>query len=141
MLALGACATVATGPTFLEAKAPPPPPGMATVYVYRKHAEPLAWGTTILFGSHEIATLSQGGFTWVHVPPGAVPIRATWPALSGQTGAALELRVEPDRTYFIEVQGVSRGFCIGAGCITTRIGSKLNEVCLLYTSPSPRDTR
>ncbi len=127
-LVLGACATVATGPSFLEAKAPPPPNGKATIYVYREHAEPIKWGTTIFFASAEVATLSEGAFTWAYVSPGALLIRVTWPALSGQKDAQLQLLIEPDHTYFLEVKGISRGFGVGIGFIVTRIGSSLNEV-------------
>lgn len=128
LLVLGACSTVTTGPPFSEAKAPPPPTGKAAVYVYRKHAEPTAWGSTIFFASKEIATLSQSGFTWAHVPPGPLTVRVTWPSLSGQKDSELQPLIEPGRTYFLEVLGVSRGFCVGTGCITTRIGSSLKEV-------------
>lgn len=128
LLVLGACVTVATGPPFSEAKAPPPPGGKATVYVYRRHAEPTAWETTIFFAANEVAALGQGGFTWAHVSPGALSVRATWPWLSGQKDSQRQLLIEPGRTYFLEVSGVSRGFCVGSGCIATRISSSLDEV-------------
>lgn len=128
LLVLGACATVATGPSFFEAKAPPPPKGKATVYVYRKHAEPTAWGTTIFFASKEVANLSQGEFTWVHVSPGELMVRLTWPPLSGQRDSQLQLLIQSGRIYFLEVSGLSRGFCVGLGCVTTHIGSSLHEV-------------
>ncbi len=147
LLALGACSTVATGPSFLEAKAPPPPEGKATVYVYRKHAEPTAWEATIFFASKGVANLGEGEFTWARVSPGELMIRVTWPQLSGQKDSQLKLLVEHGRIYFLEISGISRGFCVGLGCVTTHIGSSLHEInaeaapdviesCCKYRKPS-----
>lgn len=128
VLLLGACSTVSTGRPFSEAMAPSPSDEMAAVYVYRNDAEPRAWTVTLLFASDEVAELRQGEYTWAYVPPGELAISAKWPALSGQSDSSLQLHIESGRTYYVEITGVSRGFCIGFGCVTTGIGSTLHEV-------------
>jgi Protein of unknown function (DUF2846) len=131
---IGGCATVAHGPTFAEAKAAPAPSGMATVYVFRKYAEPTAWGASIHIDEREIATLNQGGFTWAYVAPGRHTIRGVWSGMSGQKDSVIGIDVEADRTYYVELTGTSR--LAGTGVSTTpgtmslrfQVGSGLNEV-------------
>lgn len=104
----GGCATMAKGPSFAEAKARTKP-GHAIVYVFRKYAEPTAWGATIHVDDREGATLNQEGFTWAHVTPGKHRIRAVWPVLSSQKDSFIELAdAKPGKTYFFELTGISR---------------------------------
>jgi hypothetical protein len=63
VLILEGCATLASGPVFSEAKAPPPAPEKALVYVFRERAEPVAWWTTVYFDRSVVATLRNKGFT------------------------------------------------------------------------------
>lgn len=128
------CATVAQGPSFSEAPAPTPDPGKAVVYVFRKYAEPTAWGATIYFDKHEVATLNQSGFTWAYLVPGKHTVRGVWAGMSGQKDSSISLDVKSGQSYFIELTGSSRltgskaGTTPGSVIMYFRMGSGLNEV-------------
>ena len=129
-LLLTGCGTV-QGPSFSEARAPAPVNGKALVYVYRKHAEPTAWGGTIFFDRSEIATLNQGGFTWAHLSPGTHTVRAVWAGLSGQRDSLINLEVNADTTYYLELVGVSKLVGVAPAypgiALSFQMGSGLNE--------------
>jgi hypothetical protein len=131
---LGGCTSVANGPTYAEARATALKTDKATVYVYRRHAEPTIWPVTVYFGNHDVAALTQGSFTWVNVVPGKHQVRIVWPVLSGQRDASIEIEVKPGTTYYLEVTGISRALpstaVIIGGVVTmqSRMGSEINEV-------------
>jgi predicted small lipoprotein YifL len=122
---LGGCA--AKGPTYFEARAQAHAENTATVYVFRKYAEPTAWGATVFYADKEIATLNQGGFTWAYLAPGKQTIRAVWPGLSSQKDSSIELNVAAGKTYYVELLGVARGFA-SPTMTSFRVGSGLIEV-------------
>ena len=129
---LTGCATV-EGPSFQEARPASVAPGKALVYVFRKHAEPTMWSTAIRIGDRELATLSQGGFTWAYVTPGKYTIRGVWPAISSQNDSVIDLDIEAGRTYFVELTGIARmtgvspGYAPGSVTVHYVMGSGLNE--------------
>ena len=131
---LGGCATVAEGPSFSEARAVTPMTGKATVYVFRKYAEPTAWGSTIHFENQEVATLNQGGFTWAYLTPGPRTVRAVWAGMSGQNDSVITLDVEAGSTYYIELTGTTRFAGTEAGTLPGtykmyfRVGSGMSVV-------------
>jgi hypothetical protein len=131
-LGLGGCAT-ADGPSFQEAKPATVASGKALVYVFRKHAEPTMWSTSILVDDRELASLSQGGFTWAHVTPGQHAFRGVWPTGSGQRDSVINVDLQAGHTYFLELTGIARMTGVGPtlGGQTTvyyRMGSGLNEL-------------
>lgn len=135
-LALEGCASVAQGPAFSQARAQTQPADKAVVYVFRKYAEPTAWGATVHFGKSEVATLNQGGFTWAYVSPGRLTVRAVWAGLSGQKDSNVEISVQPGKTYYLELLGVSRVTGYIAGMIYTTMGSGLNELSGAAAEPT-----
>jgi hypothetical protein len=131
---LSGCATVAEGPAFSDARAVTPMAGRATVYVFRKYAEPTAWGATVHFDDQEVATLNQGGFTWAYLTPGKRRVRAVWAGMSGQRDSEIGLDVKAGNTYYVELTGISKMTGSGPGAlpgtitIYYRIGSGMSEV-------------
>lgn len=125
---LSGCVTVAQGPDFSEARAKTQPTNKATVYVFRKHAEPTAWGATVYFADRPVASLNEGGFTWAHLSPGKQTIRAVWSPISGQRDSKIDITVEAGKTYYVELLGVSQVTGYSMGTMYYRIGSGLNEV-------------
>ena len=134
VMLLSGCATVAEGPAFSQARALRPMAGKATVYVFRKYAEPTAWGATIQFDNQEVATLNQGGFTWAYLTPGKRTVRAVWAGMSGQRDSFVELDVNAEKIYFVELTGTSRFAGTGTGSLPGtynmyfRVGSGMSEV-------------
>ncbi len=130
---LSGCAVNGQGPSFSEAQAKNYVKGKAVVYVYRKYAEPTAWGGTIRFDKEEVATLHQGAFTWAYLGSGKHTIRAVWPVISAQKDSLIELDIEAENTYYIELTGISRstfaGVVPGVGVmLNIQMGSGLNEI-------------
>lgn len=105
---LEGCATLASGPVFSEAKAPPPRAEKALVYVFRERAEPVAWGTTVYVDRAVVTSLRNKGFTWAYLDPGEYRIRTVWNLLSGQSNAAFQLTARAGETYYLEVKGISQ---------------------------------
>lgn len=128
VLFLAGCATVAKGPSFSEARAKGPMPGHAIMYVYRKYAEPTAWGAMVQVDGADVSTLNQGGFTWVYVKPGKRVVSAVWHGLSGQSDSKLELDVSEGNTYYLEVTGISRVVGVFGGMILGQMGSGINNM-------------
>lgn len=133
LVCLGGCASVGDGPTYAEARSTTPTTNKATVYVYRKYAEPTVWPVTIYFGNREVAALNQGSFTWTNIAPGKHQVRGVWPGFSGQQDASIEIEVKPATTYYLEVTGISRGLPgsgggVAASLFPLRMGSGINEV-------------
>lgn len=132
VISLGGCASVGDGPTYEEVRATAPMSDKATVYVYRKYAEPIAWPVKIYFGNQEVAALSQGTFTRAHLAPGTHQVRGVWPGLSGQQDARIEIEVKAATRYYLEVTGVSRGVPGLGGVLGAmyplRLGSGINEI-------------
>ncbi|QTN26213.1 DUF2846 domain-containing protein [Rhodoferax sp. AJA081-3] len=131
-----ACATVAQGPSYSESKAKTLQSDRSTVYIFRKYAEPTAFGTTIKINGTEVTSLNQNGYTWATVAPGTTEIRAVWAGLSGQRDSLISLNLKPATTYFIELTGMSKftGATLGGGSGVTmqefnvQMGSGLNHV-------------
>lgn len=123
---LSGCATVAKGPAFTGLEEVKPRQGLAIVYIYREYAEPTAWGSTIHIDSQRVATLNQGGYTWIYAKPGTRKLSGKWPALSGQDDSELSIDLAANTTYFVNVTGVSQLSSSMPGFIT--MGSGLNLV-------------
>ena len=134
LICLGGCATVQKGPTYAEVRTTATASDKATVYFYRKYAEPTAWSMTIQIGKREVVSLNQGSFTWVNLTPGKHQVRGVWPGLSGQRDASIEIDVKPATVYYLEVTGISRAMpetAVITGSIVamqSRMGSGINEV-------------
>ncbi len=121
------CATVATGPAFTGLDQVQPKEGLALVYIFREYAEPTAWGSTIHVDSQKIATLNQGGYTWIYAKPGTRVFSGKWAGLSGQRDSEITLDLAANETYFVDLTGISRAS--GAGSTTyVTMGSGLNLV-------------
>lgn len=134
LICLGGCATVEKGSTYAEVRATAAASDKATVYVFRKYAEPTAWSMTIQIGNREVASLNQGSFTCANLTPGKYQVRGVWPGLSGQRDASIEIDVKPATVYYLEVTGISQAMpetTVITGSIVTmksRMGSGINEV-------------
>lgn len=128
MLLLTGCATVAEGPKYSTSKAQQDIKGYAILYVFREYAEPTAWGATIKIDGKEVSTLNQGGFTWVYVKPGKRSITAAWAVLSGQKDSSIDLEIEADKKYYVDLTGISRVSGVSGGTIYFQMGSGLNNV-------------
>jgi hypothetical protein len=98
----------AHGAAFAQTTPPVAKQDEAVLYVFRAHAEPTAWGTTVSIDGQELTTLNQGGFTVAVVKPGARKLKSTWPLLASQKDGTLDLEVAAGRTYYVAVTGVSR---------------------------------
>jgi hypothetical protein len=107
-LVFAGCATVAEGPSGSEARIAEPNEGQALVYVFRSHAEPLAWGASVFINDRKVATLRQRTFTSVYVTPGPQTVKAKWPMLSGQLDAVLTFDAVERQTYYVELVGITR---------------------------------
>jgi hypothetical protein len=144
------CATVPDGPMYPASSATSQPSDKSVVYVYRRYAEPTAWGATIKLAEREVATLGQGTFTWAYVTPGKQVVRATWPGLSGQKDSTIEAELVGGKTYYFELVGISRVTGAAGSLLFVRMGSGLNEVapsaaetalsqCCRFQKPSNQD--
>ena len=122
------CATAPDGPPYSASRATFQPSDKATVYVFRRYAEPTAWGATVQVSGHEVATLGQATFTWAFVQPGKQTIRAVWPALSGQHDSTIDSVLLAGRTYYFELVGISQVSGAVGSAVTFRMGSGLNEI-------------
>ena len=128
LVTLAGCATVPDGPTYPAGRAATQPGDRSLVYVYRRHAEPTAWGANIQFSGRDVATLSQGTYTWAFVSPGKQTVRAVWPGMSGQRDSTIEAQLEPGKAYYFELVGTSRVSGVVGSAVLFRMGSGLNEV-------------
>lgn len=103
-------------------------PAGANVIIYRAHAEPTVWGTTVKVDGKKIAGLGNKKWTAVTLAPGPHEITTSWSLMSGQSGGKLQLTVEPGRVHFLEITGTSRVDSVVAGAMTFRMGSGIAEV-------------
>lgn len=143
---LSACATVAKGPTYSEAKAFRPDPAHATIYIFREYAEPTAWGANIVINGSATAALNQGGFAWVYSKPGKTEIKAVWSSMSGQNDSFISIETRPGQTYYVELTGISKGevkfpflyFKVGSGLsqIKPDAAVKKLETCCRFQKPA-----
>ncbi|MCU7830879.1 MAG: DUF2846 domain-containing protein [Candidatus Thiodiazotropha sp. (ex Myrtea sp. 'scaly one' KF741663)] len=108
LILLSGCATLAEGPSYLDSKPASKDSDLATIYIYRKYAEPTAWGVDVIVNDQKVASLSQQGFTWFRVDPGNVNIKAVWPALSGQKTGHLQFMAKAGAEYYVELTGQSK---------------------------------
>lgn len=122
------CATVATGPAFTGLDQVEPKEGLATVYIYREYAEPTAWGSTIYVDSQRVATLNQGGYTWIYAKPGTKKISGKWSGLSGQKDSEISVDLSANNTYFINLTGISQLSGASGTTMFVTMGSGLNLV-------------
>lgn len=122
------CATVPDGPMYPAGSSTAQPSDKSVVYVYRRYAEPTAWGATIKLAEREVATLGQGTFTWAYATPGKQIVRAAWPGLSGQKDSTIEAELLSGKTYYFELVGISRVTGAAGNMLFVRMGSGLNEV-------------
>lgn len=122
-----ACATVAKGPSYSEAKSLKPSPGFATLYVYRENAEPTAWGANIQVNGKPSADLNQGGFTWVYIKPGKTEVKAVWSGMSGQKDSFISIETQANKTYYVELTGISKAEVLFP-MVYFKVGSGLSEV-------------
>lgn len=107
LLFLVGCAVSPTAPDFSQAKADSPKEGHALVYVYRVSAQPYWWPVGVTIDGTEVASLPDGGFTWVHIKPGQHTIKAVWPILASQQDATVVRSLASGESYFFEVLGES----------------------------------
>jgi hypothetical protein len=98
----------AVGPAYAESKPTEMREDAALVYVMRFRAEPVDAAATILVDGAKVLDLSDTGFTWFHLPPGHHEIDARWGQTTGQHPAHIALELQADRTYYVELSGVSR---------------------------------
>jgi hypothetical protein len=126
VLGISGCATHARGVAFSQSVSPPP--GHALLYVFRRDAQPTAWGATVRVSDENVATLNQGGFTWVYVQSGKRQVRAAWPILSGQRDSYIELELAEGSTHYVELVGVSKAAGVSGPYMIFQIGSGLNEI-------------
>jgi len=125
---LSACASIAEGPAYSDAKATQKKAGYATLYVFRKYAEPAGWGATLYIDDKEVSVLNQQGFTWVYAKPGARQLSVVWPGLSGQQDAGIKLALSANKTYYVELSGLSHVHSLSDGKNKKRKRTKLNSI-------------
>jgi len=125
---LSACASIAEGPAYSDSKATQKKPGHAILYVFRKDAEPAGWGATLYIDDKEVSVLNQQGFTWIYAKPGARQLSVIWPDLSGQQDAGIALNLSANKTYYIELSGLSHVHSLSGGKDKNRKRSKLNSI-------------
>ena len=137
VVSLSGCATMAEGPSFSEARATTPMAGKATVYVFRKFAQPTLWGATIHFDNQEVATLNERGFTWAYLSPGNHTIRAVWAGLSGQQDSHINLDVKAENTYYMELWGISQFYAMGSGLheVKPEVAESVVSQCCKFQKP------
>jgi len=104
---LAGCATP-DGPPYLESKAQSAKPGYATLYIFREHAEPTGLAPVIQIDEKPVATLAQGGYTWVYAKPGLRRITATWSGFSRQTPGMIEVEFAEGNTYYVALFGTQQ---------------------------------
>lgn len=117
------CSTLASGPSFNEAKAKNNKAGYAIVYIYRNYAEPTVWGSTIFIDGKEVQKISQKGFTWVYAKPGKREVTGVWSGMASQRPAKISLNIKENKTYYIELTGISKADLVGGK--TTHSGTTL----------------
>jgi len=88
------CATIASGPVFVEA--PQAPEGMGTVYIFRMDTSKMygmAVAHTAYINNKPFVKLYRGGYSFVHLKPGIYKFSA---------GLVTEFAIEAGETKFIE---------------------------------------
>lgn len=103
---LGGCATP-DGPPYSESKPSALKPGHATLYIFREHAVPTAFASTIYIDDKPVADLAQKAYTWIYVTPGVRKIDATWPEASRQKPATIDLDIVEGNAYYLVVLGTT----------------------------------
>ena len=118
----------AAQPSGLNEILPDLPEG-ANVVIYRAHAEPTIWASTVKVDGKKVAALGNKNWTAVRLEPGQHEVKIAWSVLSGQKGGEIGLDVVPGQTHFLEIVGQSRyAGSYGAGGMTFRMGSGIGEV-------------
>lgn len=103
-------------------------PQGANVVIYRAHAEPTIWATTVKVDGTKMVALGNRQWTAVALDPGTYEIKTSWSIMSGQSGGKIILTVEPGKTHFLEIVGQSQYAGGGPGLMTFRMGSGIGEV-------------
>ena len=103
-------------------------PAGTNVIVFRRHAEPLVWATTVKVDGRRVAAIGQHQYLALHLPPGQHSISLSWSFLSGQSGGGMEVVTqEGSPPHFLEVLGTSRYAGGGFGYMLFRMGSGIAE--------------
>ena len=100
--------TIQTAPTLSQAPKPIVYSDKAVLFIFRDHAEPLAWVAYLEIENTKIASLRQNSFTWLYVTPGKKNIKYMWPILAGMPSVKFEYEFEAGKTYAFEMTGKSR---------------------------------
>ena len=104
-------------------------PEGANVIIYRAHAEPTVWASTIKIDGKKLAALGNEKWTSTRLEPGTHEVKIGWSLLSGQKGGEITIDVVAGKTHFLEIVGQSQyvgGY--GAGGMIFRLGSGIGEV-------------
>lgn len=104
-------------------------PKDANVIIYRAHAEPTIWASTIRIDGKKLAALGNKKWTAARLEPGTHEVKIGWSLVSGQKGGKITFDVVEGETHFLEIVGQSQyvsGY--GAGSMIFRMGSGIGEV-------------
>ena len=105
-LLLAACS--AAGPLYQAA--PAPPDGSVLVYLFRPSRFAMGGQAAHFFvDGVEVASLSNGGYTWLHASPGSHLLKQTW---LGTRPIEVRTRWEAGQTYFYRLETSAEPFFI-----------------------------
>lgn len=119
---------VAPSTESAPAPAPPDMPAGANLVVYRQYAQPTAWMPTVKMDGIKIVALPNRHYTAAKVPPGKHKVTLSWPLLSGQHNATMEIDVVEGSRHYVEVTGISQYAGGGFGVMYFNMGSGIAEV-------------
>lgn len=86
-------------------KAPAPPAGYATVYIYRPDSPPKIRSPKILVDGQEMLKLANKAFSWFYVPAGSRTVATRWGSFERALEKQLSFTVENGRTYYVRAGG------------------------------------
>jgi Protein of unknown function (DUF2846) len=99
----------------------------ANLVIYRANAQPTAWAATVKIDGQKVAALTNRQFTALRVPPGAHKVTLSWPLISGQGGAKLDVTVNNGERHYLEVTGISQFAGMLLGTMYFNTGSGIAE--------------
>jgi Protein of unknown function (DUF2846) len=103
------------------------PAADANVIIYRAYAQPTAWQPTVKVDGKKIVALANRHYTATQLAPGKHIVKLSWPLLSGQRNADMQLDVKDGDRYYLEVTGISQFAGVGYQTMYFNMGSGIAQ--------------
>jgi len=129
---MAACS--ATGPVYQAA--PAPEEGSVLVYLFRPSRFAMgAQDAHFSVDGVEVASLSTGGYTWLHTPPGRHALKQTWWDPFSRP-LELQIRWEAGQTYFYRIETSAELFRVVWRLAQVREEEALSEIAECRFQPA-----